>query len=520
MIVNFFKKIKDNLLQEIIMIFLALYLSFINVWDFYYFHKFAFLSLFILFYIVIRIFFPKLVNYELKENNEKFSKKEFLIYGLVLLLVFAFSLIAWYPANTNPDTITQWNQVLTNDYGNWHPIIQTIFTFKIPSLIYKDFISCSIFQIIFIGSIMLYFCYFLRKYFFSKKTTILILLIMILNPSFMKMSVGLIKDVPFSWCIFLGTLLLIEIVITKGKWLDNFKHKILLVITSLGILLLRHNGIVCILCMFIYLIIIATNKNRRKVYTYIFISLLCLRFILYNVTYPLLNIPADSGKVDLMGVAMSQISYIYHKNVEMTNEEKTLLDKFAPKEVWDKNYHPANFNNIRFSEEANMLYATWINENFNDIMKLYFKNLVRHPIMYLTAQLNVTNSIWIMKDDSNYFWFDIPDETNSSIILKTRGYYNSYTEYVMSSPFKYIFFGVGTSLFIIILSILIIISKKGFQWYYFAPYTIVISNTILILFVISGAYEFRYVYSQLICALPLLIYSLSLKNKKIENINN
>ena len=517
MIVNFFKKIKDNLLQEIIMIFLALYLSFINVWDFYYFHKFAFLSLFILFYIVIRIFFPKLVNYELKENNEKFSKKEFLIYGLVLLLVFAFSLIAWYPANTNPDTITQWNQVLTNDYGNWHPIIQTIFTFKIPSLIYKDFISCSIFQIIFIGSIMLYFCYFLRKYFFSKKTTILILLIMVLNPSFMKMSVGLIKDVSFSWCIFLGTLLLIQIVMTKGKWLDSFKHKILLVITSLGILLFRHNGIVCILCMFIYLIIIATNKNRRKVYTYIFISLLCLRFILYNVTYPLLKIPADGGKVDLMGIAMNQISYIYHKNVEMTKEEKALLDKFAPKEVWDEYFEPTNFNKIRWAVGIKMDYKIWINENFNDIMKLYFKNLVRHPVMYLTAQLNATNSIWIMRNDSNDFWFNIPDPTNNLTILKARAYYNNYSEFVMSSPLKYIFFGVGTSLFIIILSILIIISKKGFQWYYFAPYTIVISNTILILFVISGAYEFRYVYSQLICALPLLIYSLSLKNERIKN---
>ena len=254
---------KNKILKEILITLLSIYFSIaicFSVTESI--SYFSLIVVFIISFIILNIIFPKIVNLKLPTNKEKFNKKELIVYGLIIFVVLLFAFIAFYPAVLKAaDTPSQWKEVQSGIYSNWHPFIHTFIFMKLPSLIYNSYASCAIFELIIVGAILLYFCYFLRKYFFNKKGTIITLLLVILNPTFIKMAMYIGKDGPFSYLLFLGTLLLIEIVLTKGEWINKNSHKILLIITSLGIMLVRHNGIANVFLMFVLLIIFLRKKD-------------------------------------------------------------------------------------------------------------------------------------------------------------------------------------------------------------------------------------------------------------------
>ena len=146
----------------------------------------------------------------------KINKWEFLIYILIIIIPLIISLIAYYPGFFVPDSLNQLEQAQSNIYNNWHPVMNTLIFFKLPILFYNHAVSVTIFQELFILVIMVYLAYFLRKNFLSIKGTILALLLMVLNPLFMKYSIFVVKDVPYSFCILLVTLFLINIVISTN----------------------------------------------------------------------------------------------------------------------------------------------------------------------------------------------------------------------------------------------------------------------------------------------------------------
>ena len=517
----YLKDIKKNILPEILIIFLSFYFSLATC---FYVRKgfpvFSMLVMFIIAFVILNLVYPKIVNIKLKKTNQKFEKKELLIYGVIIFGILLFTFLAMYPLPEflNVDTVTQWEQVQSGVYENWHPVIHTLIFFKLPSLFWNNIVACAIFQLIFIGSILLYFCYFLRKYFLDKKGTIISLLIIILNPSFIKMSLTLLKDAPFSWLVFLGTLFFIELVLTKGKWIDKTSHKVSLIILSLGIMLIRHNGLANILVMFFFLALVF--KDKRRFYIITCISLVAFRFILYGPVYDKLgivyskNIEGISSKAEMLGVPCNQIAYLYHKNIKFDKEDQRVLDELAPKGIWEKYYYPSSFNPMKYNYDLLYPYSfVWMDKNFDKIIKMCLKYSVRYPKYYVKSYLNVTSPIWKITNGIQYKNTWNTKGYDSSLLNRFRKYYNSYSDILSSSPLKYLFCDIGVGLFIIIFSLTIVIYKRKKDIVSYLPFTIVLSNTFVIMLLITAA-SIRLVYSQIICSLPLLIYALSLKEEK------
>ncbi len=505
----------NNILQKMLTILLSIYFSVAITYNV--FEKvslIAMLILFIISFIILNKIFPKITDFSFKKNKGNFNKKELIIYGFIILIFLVVSFIASYPGVINTDTEVQWKQVQSGVYSNWHPVVETLIFLKLPSLFHNSYVSCAIFQLLFIGLILLYFCYFLRKYFFNKKGTIISLLLIILNPAVIRWAMYIYKDIPFSWCMFIGTIFIIEIVLTKGKWIENNKNKILLILTSLGIMLFRHNGIVSVFLIFLFLSIFYKNK---KFYIITGILLIAFRFILYGPIYDNLNIKPNGGKEEMMGVLMNQIAYVYHQDIDITKDEQELLDKFADKETWNKYYEPATFNSLKghgktygiYTHDNGEPYRNWVSNNFEDIMNFYIKYGLKYPHKYIRAYMNVTSPIWKIQDNVQF----IGSSKNSPVSIRVGNYVDKYSGIITS---KYIFFGVGFSLFIIVFSLFITINKRKKEWTSYLPFVLVLSNTAIIMLLLTG-YECRFVYSQIICMIPLLIYSLWLNKKEGEN---
>ncbi len=506
-------KNKTTTLEKCLIILLSLYFSFsITFTADKNISLLSFIIVFIVSFILLNILFPKILNFKLNNNSktDKFNKKELILYGIIILIVYVFAFLALSPALANLDSISCWQQIHTNDYNNWHPIIYTLIFFKLPTIIYDNYVSCAIFQMCFIGIILLYFCYFLRKYILNKKGTIIILLLIILNPLFMNYSMFLIKDVPYSWSMLLATIFLMEIVITKGKWTDKTSHKVLLILASLGVMLFRHNGIVCILLMYLFLFIL--YKNKRLFYIIVCTALILTRFILYEPVYHSLNYGESGGKSEMLNLPLSQIAYIYHKGVKFTKKEQKLLDAYEPKEIWEEMYSPVSINKIKSYNSDKQYYKNWIDDNFSQFMGLYFKYAPKYPLEYLKAHLSLTCIIWQLETDYSSL-AQVSYYGDNKIKKVVNEAYIKYLYIVFESPLKYILFNVGVGLFIIILALFVTIYKRRKSFEAYLPFVLVLSNTATIMLLIGGL-ETRYVYSQIVCALPLLVYAISLKRNK------
>ena len=465
-------------------------------------------------WIILRKLFPKLTSFHLNSKPSAIKKSEFIIYFGIILLFMLFAWGAMSPANASADITTQMEMANSGQYSNWHPVAYVFMFYTIPLKIHNSLEMVTLWQCGFVTMVLIYFCYFLRKYYFEKKGTILTLLLIVLNPAFMKMIMTPWKDIPFSWCVFLGTLLCIEIVKTRGNYIKNNWHKLLFIIVMAGVLLFRHNGVVSVFLVILALIFLF--KKYRKFYIIAGIALIGGRFLLYGPVYNALNVEPDGGKVEMIGVPMNQIAYTYHH--DMVDEDKfELLDQFATKEAWEKYYSPINFNDIKWfaGESKNTNFGNWASENFIGILKLWLDTGLKHPFAYIDSYTYVTSPIWGFYEEPFEEMFP-PEGERTEMQNTLFEAFNNYDTFVTESVFSFILIRtVGVGFAIILVALGITVKKSGKHFERYIPFILVISNTLIIALMITGK-ETRFVYSQIICAVPLMIYALG---EKVLNDN-
>ena len=466
----------------------------------------SFLIIFSIVHVVFNLIFKKINT--LKSQEGKIKKKEFLVYAIIILIPLIIALIAYYPGMTFYDTLTQWNQAEFNQYNNWHPIFHTLIFIKFPTLIHNTMFSCTAFQVLLIFSILLYFAYFLRKNYLSFKNTILVLLLMVLNPLFFKYSVTILKDTPYSWFMFLTTLFLINIYKSDGEWLKNNINKILFIGGSLGIFLTRHNGIVPFFFVFVALMIFYPKLRK-----FLGISLVSIFVLYFGIFGSIFNLNTTGGKSEMLGVVLGQVSYYYNNDVEFNDEELELLNKLAPLSAWKEKYNPRNFNYIKWQSDN---FTKEANQNFFKIIGMWINKSIQNPKEALVSYLYMTSPIWEVKTTLSDI--EYKGDSSESISMFKKGdkkdisdkvYQKliNYNNLVTYSPLRIFLVNFGDGFFLIAVSLYLIIKKSKLNLKRYVPFIPVVLNTLVIMLLITGE-EYRFVYANILCCYPLLIYGL------------
>ena len=142
---------------------------------------------------------------------------------------------------------------------------------------------------------------------------------------------------------------------------------------------------------------------------------------------------------------------------------------------------------------------------------------------FVISYLNMTSPIWEINKDLEGINHKVTVHETS---ITKKGNMedlslNTYKLLVKYNNFKVLrvfFISFGEGLFIIIFSLFISFSRTKLNVRKWLPYILVLSNTLVIMLLITGE-EYRFVYSQIICAIPLLIYGISSYVKE-ENEDN
>lgn len=506
---------------------LQLVLSFIfalaMTWDsFANFSYVNFVIAWILSFLILRLVWRKLTNAQIAQKEPpKIKKWEFLVFGLLTLGVLVFVMLAHFPVSViNNDTLVQYDQALNNEYENWHPVLQTLFAYKLPWLFAPSMLFSAIFICMIIAAILMYFCYFCRKNFLSFGWTLLFLLLMLLNPSFLTYAASPGKDTIYAWMVFLSTLFLIQIAMTKGAWLKSPWTKIAFILATLGVLCFRHNGLVPFILMYVGLAV--AYRPIRKFSIISLIAILLGFFTITGPVYRLLNVGPSGGLSESVGLMMGQIMYYHHNAPEdFTDEELAVLNDVADLSIWQEQYNPRDFNDIKQDERVWESYTEKTSNNLGALVGIWWRHTQLQPKMFLRSYLNMTSPIWEigrpfkMNALNIAEWFRHPlaatgfEATSDQI----EEYEIKYDHFVDNSALRTLFFDVGDGLMVILLALALVVQKIGRKVGPYVPFLAVLGTTLTIMFMITGM-EARFIYSQILCALPLLLYALSLKNKR------
>lgn len=386
------------------------------------------------------------------------TNKATLFSSSVIFYITPFSLLllfylAYYPGGFSLDSINQYTQAVNNVYNDWHPVIQTLFAFKLPLSLTGGWSgSIVLFQILCFSAVLGYSLDVISKY-TNRNYAILSMLFVLLNPQTGNICMFPWKDISFA----IGALLLLtyslQIYISKGTWLNALPNLVMYIITGVLTTLIRHNA----LLFTVPLVVASLFYCRRKQSLIICISIaaMCL-----GIKYPLYSAldveQPNERKIETLGLPMTVIgaSVTY---APYTVDEETLdfAYKVAPKEVWEEKYVYGNFNEVKWDSKTNTdVIEEYGTKKVLSMMLGCFRDSGKES---LTALIKLTRAVYTVTDGYNHIHtpsimandFNIELDSNQEIYVVLTNFCN-----FMLNNFPHLFSFLGIEHLLLIASVL------------------------------------------------------------------
>ncbi len=195
------------------------------------------------------------------------SNKNYLIrFCLLFIITFAFYMMyfgAQYPGGMSPDTVSQYSQALSGDYSDWHPVLHTLIFFTFPLSTGHRLGLIVFLQLVYFCMAFSYLVMTLFKNGCSGKIIGLLCVYVWVNPYLATYLMYPWKDIGLTIFATLLVAYYIQIVISKGKWLDSNTNIVLFAVVSVISGYMRHNAILFVLPM-ILIVLFYVVKERKK----------------------------------------------------------------------------------------------------------------------------------------------------------------------------------------------------------------------------------------------------------------
>ncbi len=289
------------------------------------------------------------IIYTRKTNTKKRLVALFYVVPLIVMLTF-YGIC--YPGGVSPDSLVQYEQYVYNDYSDWHPIFQTLFTFTLPLTIFNGWYgSVMLVQCILFAVTIGYSINTIYKH-FGAPTSIIVMLFILLNPKLNTIGMYPWKDVSFAIFALLLVTFGLEIVLSKGEWLKDNKNFAFLIIILIMTTLFRHNAILFTF-PFAFAVCFYLSKKRAICMLAIFlVGFYAIKGGLYRI-YDLSTPPRRV--VETTGLPMSVIGYVASRDYDSLNSDsKNFINAIVAYPEWKTNYY-LGFNSIKWLEDSSVM---------------------------------------------------------------------------------------------------------------------------------------------------------------------
>ena len=408
------------------------------------------ISFFLIFVISVFVC-PKIIRYlsklslnHIAENNQ--PKDSIIIRIALYAIPFALFLlyyIAYYPGGFSPDSISQYTQTINSQYNDWHPVIQTLFAFKLPLTITGGWIgSIALFQIICLSSVLGYTFTTILKH-TNAKYTIASVVFVLANPQLGNIAMYPWKDISFAMGALLLLVFSLKIFLTKGEWIKKPLNTILFILTASLTTLFRHNALLFTIPLIIAILFYLSKKRGLIICLSIIVLCLGIKFPLYSaigVQSP------DKRQIETLGLPMTVIGAVVTYTPEALDEEiREFAYKVAPKEVWEEKYTYGSYNQVKWDDRTN----NNVIEEYGSqrVISMMLKCFSLSKKVSLHSLIRLTEASYTISDEYNYIFrpgiasneFDISQTGNDRVQAILNGYSKSVAD---NLPHLFMFLGV------------------------------------------------------------------------------
>lgn len=438
-------------------------------------NKWRIIFSFIIIFIAILNLFILLVKNKIKVKKLSNSKNLFLIALAIMLVIMLGMYFVGETIGTSSDIQDQYNQAVTGEYNNWHPVAHTFLFYKLPIVIFGESInSVMLFQYLFMAGVFAYLIYSMIRFGHKAYLIIIMIALMLINNSFRYIIKFPWKDIPFAFSLLLLTTCLMWIYFTKGKWLKSKWNVAFFIVSCMLVLLLRHNGILAFIPTSIALIL--AYKSVRIKIAIICASMLVVYFAITSVLFGLLDIKGHSQSfAEAVGVPNNQLCYIVKNYGNLTDEQREFINSIVPVSVIKNNYEIGNFNSIKWRKniEGTAYYYSgeFIQENKQEYIKTWLNVLRNNKRLAVEGYFYATRELWVSR-------------------LK------------IADKFDY---SVGLAFFVASFLIAAAAFKDKRRLVVYVP---MLFNILGIMLLVTGG-ETRFVFANLVCGVPLILFALT-----------
>lgn len=339
-----------------------------------------------------------------------FSWKFVLKTAIILFVCWLPYYILFFPATSNPDTISMIMQFLhypatirghlftdltsvkwADTYiTNHHPVFLTVIFglfAKFGMLLGNIKYGIAVYTVLQMATFAFTFscCLaYLKRIGVGRSVTNFIKWFLAFCPVFAVYSVCMLKDTVFSMCTLVLCLLIFEIVRTKGNSLKSVKFCVMLTVAALLFMLTKNQG-VYILFLVTIVILIVYRKMWKPLLCTLVAALIVFQVGFQKILLPSLHI-APSGIQETLSVPFQQTArYLLEYPDDVKDSEKDAINKILDYENIAKLYKPGNSDFVKFTYKQDAS-----KEDLLKYFKVWAKMGLRHPDSYLKSTLNGT----------------------------------------------------------------------------------------------------------------------------------
>ncbi len=338
--------------------------------------------------------------------REKLLRSLFYILPTMLLLLYYF---AYYPGGFTSDSIGQYEQAVSNRYNDWHPVLQTLFAFKLPLLLSGGWSgSIVLFQILVFSAVLGY--TFDTAYLYAGRKYAIGTMVYILANPLLRIAMYPWKDVTFAIAALLLTTFSLHVYMSKGNWIRNPLHFTAFAVACVLATICRHNGILFTVPLLFALMFQVSGKR----FAILVLVVAALTTAVKGPLYSVLEVKKPgSRQIEILGLPMNAISAAVSITPDQIDGD--ILDfahQIAPQDVWEEYFIYGNYNPFKMSGKTDHSVIEQVGSK--RVLEMAARCVKESPQASIKSLVKLTEGVYTITDPH-------PDNTSPGIAPNNLG---------------------------------------------------------------------------------------------------
>ena len=317
------------------------------------------------------------------------TSKGWIWYALPMIIIWGTSLLIFWPGMMSTDSIDQWGQALNGEMTNWHSIFHT-FLISLLIRVWDSPAFIAIIQILALSIVFARGIGILQRYGAPKGILWVITLIFAFFPPNIILAITLWKDVAYAIALLALFLCILQIALSKAKWLDERYSWVKLSLATFSTAVFRHNGAAVAFGCLVILLLLLQSHRKQLIHSLLTTILL---WVCVQVVGNWLSQSSQTSFSQSNLISLSQIAAHVEAGTELENQDRDYLDTVMSLTDWD--YDCCYIGTISYNKEFNRdLFLSNTDNNFKIARSLF----LRDPQVNIHHQICASNIIWNFVD--------------------------------------------------------------------------------------------------------------------------